>query len=88
MTVCTRAAAAGGRASAGRPASVGAPRAPARRRSPARRRTPLRRRRRARGRAGETPLQPGMVIAFRCYDGEHYAKLEVLEIIDTPPEPE
>jgi hypothetical protein len=27
-------------------------------------------------------LQTGKVYAFRCYDGQHYAKMEVLEIID------
>lgn len=33
-------------------------------------------------RCGSHTLQPGKVYVFRCYDGQHYAKMEVLEIID------
>ena len=28
------------------------------------------------------PLTPGAIFAIRCYDGEHYAKLAVLDIVD------
>ncbi len=31
---------------------------------------------------GSHTLQAGKVYVFRCYDGQHYAKMEVLEIID------
>jgi hypothetical protein len=31
---------------------------------------------------GSYTLQAGKVYVFRCYDGQHYAKMEVLEIID------
>ena len=31
-------------------------------------------------------LHPGDVFLFRCYDGKHYAMMEVLEITDQPPQ--
>ena len=36
----------------------------------------------------ESVLHPDTVYVFRCYDGKHYAKMEVLEITDEPPTPE
>ncbi|MFA5424400.1 MAG: carboxypeptidase-like regulatory domain-containing protein [Phycisphaerae bacterium] len=33
-------------------------------------------------RCGSYPLEKGKVFVFKCYDGQHYAKMEVLEIID------
>ncbi len=39
-------------------------------------------------RPSEKKLRPGVVYVFRCYDGKHYAKMEVLEITDKPPLPE
>ena len=35
----------------------------------------------------ETPLRPGDIYVFRCYDGKHYAMMEVLEITDEAPSP-
>ncbi|MFQ5591410.1 MAG: hypothetical protein ACE5HE_09630 [Phycisphaerae bacterium] len=37
---------------------------------------------------GESTLKPGGVYVFRCYDGQHYAKMEVLDITDEPPAPD
>jgi hypothetical protein len=36
---------------------------------------------------GESVLRPGAVYVFLCYDGKHYAKMEVLNITDEPPTP-
>jgi len=33
----------------------------------------------------EFPLRPGEVYVFRCYDGEHYGMMEVLDITVEPP---
>jgi hypothetical protein len=33
--------------------------------------------------AGDLPLEPGAAFVFRCYDGQHYAKMEVLDVAES-----